>query len=119
MPAVETELELYKQYSVTLDSTGAGTISAIGPVNHGERWVIQATQTAIPASVAQARLQIFWQGLTAMVEGTYSANMDNTNTVFELMAGQKLNYVFAGGDAAVIATITLRGKLYLAGQRAY
>jgi hypothetical protein len=119
MPDVETELELYKQYSVTLDGTGAGTISDVGPVNHGERWVINATQTAVPASVAQSRLSIFWAGLTAMVEGTYSANMDNTNTIFELMAGRKLYYVYSGGDAGVVATITLRGKLYLAGKRAY
>jgi len=117
--AEETELDLYQQYAVTLDSLGNGTITGVGPVVYGERWEIEATQTTVPNSVALSQLTIFLQGQSAMVEGTNAGNLDNSDTKFSLRNGQFLRYQYTGGDAGAIGQITIRGRRFIRGRRGY
>lgn len=119
MPGPTTEYALSEERHVTLDASGSGWINAIGPAQHGEEWFIQATQCVVLNSVAESRLQVFLNGTSRLVEGTYSGNQDNSNTAFHLRSGEKLYYQFTRGDVGADAAIILTGHRIVQGQRAY
>lgn len=115
----QTEYILAEELHVTLDANGEGWINGIGPAQYGEEWDITSTQCLVTGSTAETRLQIFLNGTTRMVEGTYSGNQDNSNTPFHLRSGEKLYYLFTRGDVGADAAIILSGKRVVAGRRAY
>lgn len=114
-----TEYILDFEQHVTLDSNGEGWINGIGPTQYGEEWQITSTQCLVTGSASETRLQIFLNGTTRMVEGTYSGNQDNSNTPFHLRSGEKLYYFFSRGDVGADAAIVLTGKRLVAGRRGY
>lgn len=120
MPAgPTTEYILGEERHVILNSNGEGWISGVGPTQYGEEWHINSTQCLVTGSVGETRLQIFLNGTTRMVEGTYSGNQDNSNTAFHLRSGEKLYYLFTRGDPGADAQIILTGKRVVAGKRGY
>lgn len=114
-----TNYALSEEYRVTLDASGNGWINSVGPAQYGEEWDIIATQCAVDNSSAESRLDIYSNGTSRRVEGTYSGNLDNSNTVFHLRSGEKLYYHFTGGDPGAIAVITISGNKIVAGNRGY
>lgn len=117
MPSIETEYPLTEQRSATFDAAGVAQIQGIGPSTPFERWEIDSTQCSSP-SVLQSRLEIFDNSaMTRLVEGTYSGNLDNTNTVFKLRPAQKLYYRWSLGTPGALATVTLNGTRYVKGNR--
>lgn len=115
---IETELQLLKSYSVTIDALSTGWINDVGPTQSSERWEIDSIQT-VCTSVAQSRLFVFRQGRNRLVEGTYSGNLDTSNTNIRLQPGERLNFNYTQADVASIGTITITGRQFLQGRRAY
>lgn len=114
-----TEFDLSEEYHVILDANGEGWIESVGPAQYGETWRIVSTQCAVDNSSAESRLRIYRNGTSRLVEGTYSGNQDNSNTLFDLRSGEKLYYYFSGGDAGADASITLSGSRTVKGNRGY
>lgn len=123
-PGPFTEYALQEVRQVTLDANGEGWIVSIGPAQYGEEWLIEATQTTVtPAPAialpAETRLRIFRNGTTELVEGTYSANQDNSNTAFKLRSGESLYYQYTNGDPGAVGIITITGVRRVSGRRGY
>lgn len=114
-----TSLQLSEERSVTLDSNGEGWIRAVGPQQYGEEWHITNIQTRCVNSVDESRLFIFRNGTSQMVEGTYSGNLDNSNTTLELRAGETLWFKYERGTEGAFGTVTISGDRFLAGRRGY
>lgn len=115
---LSTDYDLSNEYSVTLDASGEGWIRSIGPAQYGEEWQIDSTQTQSD-SAAQTKLSIFRNGTTQLVEGSYSGNLDTSNTTFKLKSGETLTYKYEEGTPGAIARIQLTGKRIVRGRRAY
>lgn len=120
-----TEYQLNDERSVILDANGEGWIRSVGPTQYGEEWIIDNTQTRVdvdPVTTpiqSQTRLKIFRNGQSQLVEGTYSGNLDNSNTVFKLRSGETLWYKYENGDAGADARISLSGTRRVKGNRGY
>lgn len=119
MAAGETEYVLQEEHHAILNADGEGWVSGVGPQVYGERWVIEATQTRVENSTAESRLEIFRNGTTQIVEGTYSGNQDNSNTRMELNTGEKLWFKWTNGTPGAQAIVTLYGRRYVRGRRGY
>lgn len=114
-----TEYALSETFSVTIPASGEGWIRNVGPRQYGEEWIIESTQTIVENSVAQARLRVFRNGTTQQVEGTYSANLDTSDTNIKLRSGEFLSFKYEGADSGSIGRITLSGTRRVAGRRGY
>lgn len=119
MSGPTTEYMLLESFQTTVTANGEAWIEGKGPTQYGEIWRIESTQCLVQGSVNEARLRIYRNGRTQLVEGTYSGNQDTSNTTFELQSGEKLSYFFSGADVGSIAIITLQGKRVVRGSRAY
>jgi len=118
MSGIETELQLLRTVQVTLGSDGSGLSVPIGPDQSWERWVIENISTSCD-STANTTLIILRQGTLRPVEGTYSGNLDSTDTPYKLMPGERLSFQYTGGDTGATGLITITGTKYLKGRRAY
>lgn len=119
MAAGETEYVLQEEHHATFDANGEAWVRGLGPNVYGERWAIEATQTRVENSVSESRLEVYRNGTTQIVEGTYSGNQDNSNTRMELNTGEKLWYRWTRGDPGAQAILTLTGKRIVKGRRGY
>lgn len=114
-----TEYQLLLENRVTLDANGEGWIKNVGPAQHGETWEIESTQTTVENSAGEARLRIYRNGTTQLVEGTYSANQDTSNTRFGLASGESLSFHYTNGSEGGTAIVTVSGVRKVRGKRAY
>lgn len=114
---MESEYQLMEQYSVTLDAAGIGWIRGVGPAQQRERWKITSIQTTVetPVGSKEARLYVFQDSLTRLVQGSYSGNLDTSDSVINLQAGQKLNFMYDRGEPLKIARITIDGLKFVKG----
>lgn len=119
MSGPNTTYILAEERRVTLDASGQGWIEGVGPAQYGEEWHISATQCGVENSTAEARLRVYINGKTRLVEGTYSGNQDNSNTEFHLRSGEKLYYRFSDGTPGAIASVVLSGERTVKGHRGY
>lgn len=114
---IETEFPLSQQATAVFDANGLATIDAVGPSTPFERWEVTSTNTST-TSVAQTKLEIHDNSARSrLVEGSYSGNLDTSNTVFKVPANSGLYYRWTGGDPGAIATITLDGSRFVKGNR--
>jgi hypothetical protein len=108
----EMELPLAEQYSAVISAAGEALISNVGPVRAFERWEISSTQT-FSDSVAQTRLEVYDRsGLSRLVEGTYSGNLDTSNTVFKVGQGEALYYKWSKGTPGALVRLTINGSKF-------
>ena len=114
-----TTLELFESYNVTLDAYGNGTIAYIGPVMTMERWQIQVVQTTCTSGKQTKMLMTRGDRANAIIDGTYSGNQDTSPVSMTLITGQSLTFIYSGGDAGAIGTVTLQGSRELKGRLAY
>ena len=117
MPRIETEYPLVESRSAVFDANGIAVIDAVGPATPFERWEIESTQT-YSDSASQTRLEIHDNSArTRLVEGTYSGNLDTTNTVFKVPQNTKLYYRWTLGTPGSSAKVSLNGKRFVQGLR--
>jgi len=114
----DTELQLLRTVEITLGSDGAGISVPIGPDKSSERWEIENISTSCN-STSNTTLTIFRQGTLRPIEGTYSGNLDSTDTPYRLQAGERLTFQYTGGEVGAVGLITLSGKLIVRGRRSY
>lgn len=80
------------------------------PARSYETWHI--TQTHIhTSSPTQTQLTVYRDSREPgnVIEGTALGNSDESDTVLDLRAGQKLIYVWQEGTPGEVATVTVRG----------
>lgn len=113
----EREYQLMEQFNVTLDALGAGWIRGVGPRQQRERWEITSMQTTVetPAGSAEARLYVYQDSTDRLIQGSYSGNLDTSDSTVMLQAGQKLNFRYEMGEPTKIARITIDGRRYVRG----
>lgn len=113
----ETEYDLIIVQSATVDSAGIARIDNIGPTAPFERWEIGSTQIANNGT-ARTMCEIFNNpSRTQLVEGSYSGNLDTSDTKFSLRSGQYLYYRWSRGTPGSLSTLTVRGRKFVAGRR--
>lgn len=115
----ETELSLFDERSVVIGADGVGWIRGVGPAQYGEEWSIESINTRVENSVGESRLFIYSNGTTRLVEGTYSGNLDTSNTRIKLKSGEQLNFKYERADPNSVGYITIDGVRHIAGRRAY
>lgn len=119
MASGETTYALQEEKQAVIAADGTAWINGLGPQVYGERWEISATQTRVTGSTSETRLEIFRNGTSQIVEGTYSGNQDNSNTPMDLQTGEKLWYKWSNGTPGALVNLTVSGKRYVRGNRGY
>ena len=116
---VETELQLSKVQSVTLDAKGYGEVR-IGPSKPGERWKVTIMNTANDGSL-QPIHKVFRgpAGHGQQLDYTRSGKGDTSPTEIELRTGDYLTATWSGGTVGSQSMFTVEGIQYLVGKRAY
>jgi len=114
----ETELQLLRTLSITLDATGAGQSVPTGPEQSWERWEV-ANISTVCNSNNSTTFYIQRQGPGRLTEGTYAGNLDSTDTPYKLSPGERLVFSYINGDPGAIGIVTITGSRYLRGRRAY
>lgn len=119
MRGPQTRLQLSEERSVILGADGEGWIRSVGPQQYGEEWSVQSIQTRVNNSVGESRLYVYRNGTSQLVEGTYSGNLDTSNTNLHLRAGETLWFKYERGTEGANAIVTLTGERSVAGRRGY
>lgn len=109
------EYRLSEQYSVTLDAAGVGWIQGVGPQQQREHWEVTSIQTTVENAVKESRLYVFLDSVDRMIQGTYSGNLDTSDSKITLAAGQKLYFKYDQGEPFANARITIDGIRFVRG----
>lgn len=93
---------------VTLDPTGAGTVT-LGPIRSGERWTVTRYTTA-GSSAAEPALEVH-RGSAGLVDTTPHGNSDVSEVTADLSlwAGESLAFKYTGGTPGATMTVYLEG----------
>lgn len=116
---IETEYDLSVDRSGTFLADGTAYIDGVGPAQYGERWEIESIQTLVEGSVDESRLRIMQDGRTRVIQGTYSGNFDTSDSHISLQSGQKLYFAYERGTPGATARVTVNGRKFIRGSRAY
>jgi len=99
--------------SAIINSAGRAVCTA-GPERYGEQWRVTRMVTNITPITAgvNTRLDVYRNSETPsqMVDGTYTAEQNVSETDIGLRSGEKLVFVWSGGTPNSIATIILTGE---------
>jgi hypothetical protein len=110
----ETELPLTEQYSMPFTADGEAIIGPVGPGRPFERWEIRSTQVSSD-SITQSKVIVYSDSaLNRIVEGSYSGNLDTSNTVFKLAQGASLYFKWTGGSPLAMARLSIDGSKFVA-----
>lgn len=93
------------------DANGRAVVE-FQPLRAGEDWHIVRTsiQNAGVNNVPEARVYRGIESPTTLVEGTFSGNMDTSDTVIDLRNGERLLVVWSGADAGSQCSATVDGE---------
>ena len=109
-----TRLPLSESASVTLNGSGAGT-ARLGPTGSGVTWYPRVVGVRVTPATNSPQCRIY-AGPSAtddnFVDGTYTGNQNSSDAIDGqvLRLGQYVFAVWAGGDAAAQATLTVTGE---------
>jgi hypothetical protein len=109
-----TEYRLDTFVQVTLDASGAGSVSNVGPTVYGEKWHITLFSAKGPNT---ARLEIF-RG-PSKIDGTEFADNDTSSTDITLQLGETLRFAWTNGTVGNIMQCYLSGDRTVRGNRSY
>jgi hypothetical protein len=103
---------LNESASTTLTGAGAGQVT-IGPQRPGTRWHVTRVACVTTANVGDPTFNLYVGTPSPgnSLGGTYSGAQDASDLDVTLWAGQVLTGVWANGDAAARATISVYGEL--------
>lgn len=99
--------------NVTLDGNGRGVVT-LGPQVYGVVWHVTRMVTSVSGTAEiSCRLSVYRQTETPsnMVDGTFVAGQDVSETDLPLRGGEVLVFVWEDGPAGAVATITLSGEI--------
>lgn len=93
---------------------GANGIARVqmGPLRSLETWEVVSTTVASTSTalVPTCKLYRGGEGPSNLFEGTFSGNLDTTDTPYSLRSGEKMLAIFAGCDIGAQCTITMQGR---------
>lgn len=97
------------------DGVGGTVCRAVAsPTRAGISWEIDNISTTVsPPSVPSSRLKTYRgpESSTTYIEGTFTADNDNSDTKHTLGPTDFLTFVWTGGSIGAVATATLTGQL--------
>jgi hypothetical protein len=105
------KLPLNEGKPTTADANGRAVIT-FQPLRAGEDWRITRTsiQNTGTTNVPEVRVYRGVEAPTALVEGTFSGNMDTSDTEIHLRNGEQLLVVWSGADANSSCSATVDGE---------
>lgn len=96
--------------SATFDVNGRA-IASLGPSVFGVRWKLSRMVTST-TSTAETQLRVYrnTEQPSTLVDSTYTANQNTSETTLTLMTLEKVVFVWSGGDTGAVATVVLEGE---------
>lgn len=110
------EYPLAVSRSVTLDSSGIGRVTGVGPVRYGESWHI--TLFSVNTSV-RCRFTVHRGNDTSaayQIDSTDRGDLDTSPTDIRLQAGETISFLWQKGTAGAVGTIRIEGTINLRGR---
>lgn len=108
-PEYATSVMLAETRQVTFDANGEGIIDNVGPIQSYEQWDIQYITSQITNNgTKDSELRVYQYG--AVVDSTYTANLNTSGNTYLLMPGQKLTFKYRAGTPGALATISVHGR---------
>lgn len=106
-----------RRKSVTLDATGAGELD-FDVYSANTRWIItqafvQTNQAQSTAPYPTVTVQLGGLSQGQAEGGTWTGNMDIFNGRVEMNCCDTLSFLFTGGVAGSVATVSIEGENYL------
>lgn len=104
------ETPLYESQSAQAGADGKARVN-MGPLRSFERWAVRSTTVASTSSVLAPECRLYRGGESPsnLFEGTFSGNLDTTDTAYTLRSGEKMLAVFSGCDVGSTCTVTMQG----------
>lgn len=115
----ETEYALETAAQVTLDASGSGQVTNVGPTQQSERWEVRGFSAS---GANSARLQVMRGNSftpNRQLDLTDRADGDTSETDINLRSGESISFWWTNGVAGTVMTCTIRGSRFLKGRRAY
>lgn len=102
--------ELHESASATADANGRA-VAKVQPMRAFEKWNIDGYSVASTSSVLVPTVRIYRgsENPSSLVEGTYSGNLDHSDTKLTLMNGEALLAVWSGADVGAQCTFKITG----------
>jgi hypothetical protein len=108
--------QTYRVPAIKLDATGSGTVQFVA---RGDVLIQHTNILVLPVAPATASKLIPTALVTVngdTLEGSQTGNFDSSDTTHLMAAGDELLCTWTGGDPGAVATLTLRGIQYPAGE---
>lgn len=101
---------LFESATASAGADGIARVS-LGPLRSLETWQVAATTVSSTSSTLSPTCKLYRGGEAPsnLFEGTFSGNLDTTDTPYTLRSGEKMLAVFEGCDVGSSCTITMRG----------
>lgn len=83
----------------------------MGPLRSHETWDVRATTVASTSSALAPTCKLYRGGESPsnLFEGTFSGNLDTTDTPYTLRSGERMLAVWEGCDVGAQCTVTMNG----------
>lgn len=100
--------------SVTLNGSGNGTVR-VGPGTLSQLWHVTTAAVTGSSTTHIPTATLYLNGSTVSSRGgTYDGSNDSTDLAVDLVRGQYLTCIFAGGDPGALHTLSLSGTYEVA-----
>lgn len=114
----ETEYRLETSRSVTIDASGIGSVTGIGPTQPGERWEISTTSVSATARCTFADYRGNEIDSSRQIDFTTSGAGDSSDTLIKLNPQETISFAFRGSSGTV-GTVVFTGSRFVPGRRSY
>lgn len=115
---VETEYRLEESRSVTIDASGVGSMTGIGPARPGERWEIKNTSVSATGRCTFADYRGNEVNASRQIDFTNTGDGDSSDTVIKLNPQETVSFAFRGAEGT-IGTVVFAGSRFVPGRRSY
>lgn len=110
------EFPLAVSRSVTLDSSGTGRVTGVGPVKYGESWKVTLFSVN---TTSRCKFTIHRGNDTTpqyQIDATVRGDLDTSATDITLQAGETISFLWANGTPGAVGTIRLEGTITMRGR---
>jgi hypothetical protein len=96
--------------NATADANGRAVLQ-FQPLRAGEDWHITRSSVSNSGTVNTPQVKVY-RGMetpSTLIEGTFSGNLDSSDTVYDLRNGEQVLFVFSGADVGSLCSATVDG----------
>lgn len=103
-------MELFESAQATVNADGRSECR-LQPLRAFETWTV-TKMTVQSTSVGQSQCRVYRgsESPSRLIEGTYSGNMDSSDTSIQLRNGESLLAVWTKADPGSVCTFTVEGR---------